>query len=113
MPLWRILSNPATFTPAQKAALVSSVSSLYTDLGLPAFYVVVLFIDVERDSFFVSGSPQDKFVRIAIEHIAIHYPNVEDDMKNMRRSTIDKINEVSASTVPSGEGDELVYMVER
>jgi len=82
MPLWRIFSNPATFTPAQKAALVSTVSSLYTNGGLPAFYVVVLFIDVERDSFFVSGKPQDKFVRIAIEHIAYHQPKVEDDGEN-------------------------------
>lgn len=111
MPLWRIFSNPATFTPAQKAALVSTVSSLYTDGGLPAFYVVVLFINVEPDSFFVSGKPQDKFVRIAIEHIAYHQPKMEDDVENRRGRMINKINKVRASTAPSRE-DELVHMVD-
>jgi len=101
MPLWRIFSNPATFTPAQKAALVASISAHYTSGGLPAFYVVLLFLDVEPESFFVSGKPQDKFVRIAIEHIAYHQPKLEDDEKNVRGLMIEKLSRVRTTATSS------------
>ncbi|MCJ1224667.1 hypothetical protein MMC12_001312 [Toensbergia leucococca] len=74
MPLWRIFSHPSTFTIDQKQALGESITSLYTTSHLPGFYVNVIFIPVEAENFYIAGKPVTDYVRIAIEHIAIHRP---------------------------------------
>ena len=89
MPLWRIFSDPSTFNTAQKAALAKSITTLYTDASLPAFYVDVIFIPIENNSFYVGSKPQSNMVRIGIEHIAIHQP------KSERSKMLDRIDEVS------------------
>lgn len=94
MPLWRIFSHPSTFTTAQKQALAESITSLYTGRGLPAFYVDVVFIPVEPDSFFVGGKRVANMVRIAIEHIAVHQPKPEDDTQGRRAKILAMIDEV-------------------
>ncbi|UJR12911.1 hypothetical protein I4U23_017085 [Adineta vaga] len=40
-----------------------------------AFYVIVLFIPVESDLFFVGGKSTDKFIRIIVQHLAKQFPN--------------------------------------
>ena len=47
---------------AERATTVYSV--------LPKLYVVVIFIDVDQDSFFIGGSHNDRFVRIVSQHLA-------------------------------------------
>ncbi len=37
---------------------------------LPKFYVVVVFIDTDLDSFYIGGKPNDRFVRIVTQHLA-------------------------------------------
>jgi len=53
MPLWRIYCNPATFTKEQKQGIANAITKLYTDppVGLPAFYVNVLFIPLKEDEY--------------------------------------------------------------
>lgn len=70
MPLWRIFSHPSTFSPDQRQALASDITSIYTRAGLPAFYVNVVFIDVSETAIFIGGQPRKNFVRIVVEHIA-------------------------------------------
>lgn len=96
MPLWRIFSHPSTFNTAQKQALVQSITFFYTrgGGGLPAFYVDVVFIPVERDSFYVGGKQATNMVRIAIEHIAVHQPKQEDDTQSVRPKMLVTIDEV-------------------
>jgi len=56
MPLWRIYHPEGTFlSPAHKSGLANSITSLYTSAGLPAFYVVVLFIPLPTENIFVGG----------------------------------------------------------
>ena len=76
MPLHRIFHPPGAFTAAEKQALTDRITALYT-IRLPAFYVVVLFIPVEEDSFFVGGKATDKFIRVVVQHLARHYSNKE------------------------------------
>lgn len=94
MPLWRIFSHPSTFSAAQKQAFVESITSFYTRGGLPAFYVDVIFIPVEPDSFYVSGRQAANMVRIAVEHLAVHQPKLEDDTQGRRVKLVAEIDKV-------------------
>jgi len=77
MPLHRIFHPPSAFSSADKQALSERITTLYTDVGLPAFYVVVLFTPIEKDSFYVGGKSTDKFVRIVVQHLARQIPTAE------------------------------------
>ncbi|KPI37247.1 uncharacterized protein AB675_1455 [Cyphellophora attinorum] len=77
MPLWRVFSHPSTFTPAQREALSTDITSIYTRGGLPAFYVNVIFIDVPETAVYVGGKPRTNFVRFVVEHIARNFQSTE------------------------------------
>ena len=114
MPLWQIFSNPSTFTPDQKRALVESITPMYTKIGLPAFYVNVIFIPVESDCFYVGNQQVTKMVRIVIEHIAVHQPKEESDGRGLRAKLCTKIDEVRGAingSVASGRKTWRVVLV--
>ncbi|KAG8790149.1 hypothetical protein FRC12_012678 [Ceratobasidium sp. 428] len=82
MPLHRIYTTSGLYTPEEKAAMAKAITCLYT-FGLPAFYVVVLFIDVAKDSFFIGGELNDKFVRFNVQHLARHFGSSEKKIEFM------------------------------
>jgi 4-oxalocrotonate tautomerase family enzyme len=73
MPLWSVYHPAGAYTEEEKREFADRVTSLYEAGGLPRFYVVILFHEVNRGSFYVGGEPVDDRVRIAIDHIARHY----------------------------------------
>ena len=77
MPLHRIFHPPSAFSADDKQKLSERITAIYTNVGLPAFYVVVLFIPIESDSFFVGGKPTNNFVRLVVQHLARQLPNDE------------------------------------
>ncbi|RAK90881.1 hypothetical protein BO79DRAFT_142561 [Aspergillus costaricaensis CBS 115574] len=87
MPDWRIYHPTGTFTsPDQRENLSKAVTSIYTDVGLPAFYVVVLFIEMPpatmyRAGISCSGEGTKPFVRLTFSHIARHFPPGESPMR--------------------------------
>ena len=93
MPLWNLYCPVGAYTPEDKQELAERITALYANVGLPKFYVSVLFHELPRDSFLVGGEPADDFVRIWVDHIA---RRVAD---NGRRSWLDKINSVVAPFV--------------
>lgn len=101
MPLWRIFSHPQTFTLDQRSALAKKVTDLYMSRGLPAFYVNVIFIDVDEKATFIGGEPRSNFVRIAVEQIArtMASPDTEQGQKQ-RTAWMDMINDVSSVSSP-------------
>ncbi|KAJ5190577.1 oxalocrotonate tautomerase [Penicillium cinerascens] len=93
MPLWQIYHPNGTFEdPASKEAFVQDITKMYTDVGLPAFYVVVNFVTVSKGDIFVGGKvPTERpFIRVVITHIAVHAPN-EDAAYRRITSRIDTI----------------------
>ena len=88
MPLWNIYHPPSTFTDsASKQALARDILPFYTNIGLPAFYVVVNFIPMPHGTMYIGDEPNDEtrakpFVRFAIDHIAVRQP---DDDEQYRR----------------------------
>ncbi|KAF8158645.1 putative oxalocrotonate tautomerase [Mycena galopus ATCC 62051] len=73
MPLHRIFVPKELYTPADKAALAQAITKVYAQL--PAFYVVVLFIDLDSTNFFVGGKTTERMVRITVEHVARNFPD--------------------------------------
>ncbi|KAM6486430.1 putative oxalocrotonate tautomerase [Trichoderma sp. SZMC 28011] len=93
MPHWLVYHPPNTYTDSSsKDALVKAITDFYISVGMPAFYVVVNFIKVAHEDFYVGGvrrGPDDKpFIRFTINHVAHNYP---DDDK-VRREAGDVFN---------------------
>lgn len=70
MPLWQIYHHPGIYTEEQKQRFAADITQLYHRVGLPKFYVVTLFHQVDPSSFLIGAEPTDAAVRIAIAHIA-------------------------------------------
>lgn len=70
MPLWQLFAREGTFSQAEKQRFAEAITDIYSDFGLPRFYVSVVFHDVPEGSFFVGGVARSNFVRISIDHIA-------------------------------------------
>jgi phenylpyruvate tautomerase PptA (4-oxalocrotonate tautomerase family) len=75
MSLHRIYHPPDAFSAKDKRELAESITALYTAMGLPECYVDVIFVAIEKDSFFVGGEAKNKFIRIVIQHLAIQLQN--------------------------------------
>lgn len=65
---------------------------MYTDMGLPAFYVVTNFIPLSKENIFVGGERRTEtpFIRIVITHLAIHVPD-NNASYQATTSVIDKV----------------------
>ncbi|MGW1887406.1 tautomerase family protein [Streptomyces sp. NPDC001970] len=72
MPLWHIYHPPGTYTEQQKKQFAEDVTGLYSRVGLPKFYVVTLFHEIDETSFYIGGERSPSAVRVVIEHIARH-----------------------------------------
>ncbi|KAJ7465941.1 putative oxalocrotonate tautomerase [Mycena latifolia] len=71
MPLRRFFTPKGMYSPEDKAAIAAAVTGVYKKI--PPFYVVVLFIELDPQNFFVGGKSTDKFLRIAAEHYARNF----------------------------------------
>jgi phenylpyruvate tautomerase PptA (4-oxalocrotonate tautomerase family) len=77
MSLHRIYHPLNAFSAADKQGLAERITALYTAIGLPAFYVNVIFVSTEANSFFVGGQAKDKYIQIVIQHLATQLQNDE------------------------------------
>ncbi|KAK7451314.1 hypothetical protein VKT23_012655 [Stygiomarasmius scandens] len=68
MPLHRFYIPPNLYTSEEKAAIAKAITAIYS--SLPLFYVVVLFVEVPKENYFVGGERNDRFLRIVIQHLA-------------------------------------------
>lgn len=72
MPLWNVYHPVGAYSEEEKRDFAERVTRLYEAVGLPRFYVVTLFHEMDRGSFYVGGEPVDDVVRVWIDHIALH-----------------------------------------
>jgi 4-oxalocrotonate tautomerase family enzyme len=70
MPLWHVYCPEDAYSAEDKRAFATRVTDLYAEIGLPRFYVGVVFHELPKDSFFIGGKPTNDFVRIWIDQIA-------------------------------------------
>ncbi len=99
MPLWKIHHSPGVFTDADKARLAGEITDRYEKVGLPRFYVVVIFAETTADNFYVGGEAAPLSARIEIAHIARHLP----DSASRRRTAL-WVNDVVTPYLERHEG---------
>ncbi|MGA5822753.1 tautomerase family protein [Kitasatospora sp. NPDC094028] len=86
MPLWHVYHSPGTYTAPQKKQLATDITEFYARFGLPKFYAVVLFHDVDPESFHIGGEPAPDAVRIVVEHLARH--SEDPDLRRRTREAL-------------------------
>jgi phenylpyruvate tautomerase PptA (4-oxalocrotonate tautomerase family) len=82
MPLWTVHHSPGVFSPSDKRDLAQAVTARYEAIGLPRFYVVMIFTETTADDFFVGGERTPLGVRVVIDHIARHHPDAASRRRN-------------------------------
>ncbi|KAK0243311.1 putative oxalocrotonate tautomerase [Armillaria nabsnona] len=75
MPLHRFYIPVGFYSKEDKAAVVKAVQQCYH--LLPKFYVVVIFIEVDKENFYVGAEATDNFVHVVVDHMAAHYSSDE------------------------------------
>lgn len=75
MPMWKIYHPSGAYTAEDKQAMSKAITDAYAKIPLPRFYVVIIFEEMEANSCFVGGEPNDKFVRFKIDQIARTIPS--------------------------------------
>ncbi|KAJ3713254.1 putative oxalocrotonate tautomerase [Lentinula guzmanii] len=68
MPFHRFYCSPNLYTKEEKQAIAQAITKFYS--RLPPFLVLVNFIDVDKDNFYVGGEPNDRYLRINVQHSA-------------------------------------------
>lgn len=89
MPLWSVYHPTATYTAQDKRDFATDITHYYTRIGLPKFYVVVQFHEIDPESFLVGGEPTGSSVRIVIDHIARH--SNEPEQRTRIGETVHKV----------------------
>ncbi|KAH8555479.1 putative oxalocrotonate tautomerase [Umbelopsis sp. PMI_123] len=77
MPLHRLYHAPGVFSATDKEEIAERITKIYTGVGLPAFYVNVIFVEVPVESLLIGGKPAPKFVRVVSQHLARTMPTYE------------------------------------
>ena len=81
MPVWDFNLTAGALSASEKFSLVQSITKIYTDIGLPAFYVQVRFHSASPSSLFFGGTDtsdlildsltgEQKYAGIQIVHVA-------------------------------------------
>jgi phenylpyruvate tautomerase PptA (4-oxalocrotonate tautomerase family) len=70
MPLWKVYHPAGAYTPQDKKDLSERITGMYARVPIPKFYVVFIFEEIAKDSCFVGGKPNNKFIRFKVDQIA-------------------------------------------
>jgi phenylpyruvate tautomerase PptA (4-oxalocrotonate tautomerase family) len=74
MPLWKVYTPAGAYSPEDKKAIAETITSVYAQVPIPKFYVVVVFEEVPPGDLFVGGVMNAKFVRFKVDQIARTLP---------------------------------------
>jgi phenylpyruvate tautomerase PptA (4-oxalocrotonate tautomerase family) len=74
MPLWKVYTPAGAYTAEDKKNMAERVTGVYASVPIPKFYVVLIFEEMPKDTCFVGGVANNKFVRFKIDQIARTIP---------------------------------------
>ena len=75
MPLWQVFHPKDAYTAEDKQALAARITGLFTKVPMPAFYVVVIYHELDATSCYVGAKPRKDFVRFKVDQMANTIPN--------------------------------------
>ena len=74
MPLWMVYHPADAYTEEDKKGLAERITSLYAQVPIPKFYVVVVYQEIPAGNLYVGGERHDNFVRFRVDQIARTLP---------------------------------------
>ncbi len=74
MPLWKVYHPVGAYSAQDKKDFAETVTEMYSRIPIPKFYVLMLFEEVDAESFYVGGAPHGEFVRLRIDQMARTLP---------------------------------------
>jgi phenylpyruvate tautomerase PptA (4-oxalocrotonate tautomerase family) len=74
MPLWKIHHPADAYSDADKKEFAETITGIYTQIPIPAFYVVTIFEEVTGNNVYVGGRAHERFVRIQVDQMARTLP---------------------------------------
>lgn len=81
MPMWQLFVPEGAYSPDDQVALADEITKLYTEsVGLPRFYVTVLFHEMPKRAFLIGAEPRDNFVRVSVDHIARRFDDIAEHL---------------------------------
>ncbi|KAF7596876.1 hypothetical protein BBP40_011921 [Aspergillus hancockii] len=89
MPRWTFELAPNTLKAEVKGLLARKITNLYTDYGIPAFWVNVFFHENGEGNFYSGGESPPKAVFFHIDHAASKIESEE-----VRKEFISKVNDI-------------------
>lgn len=75
MPLWQVFHPKDAFTAEDKQGLAERITGLFSRVPMPDFYVVVIFVEIPPESYYVGARPRGDFVRFKVDQMAATLPN--------------------------------------
>jgi phenylpyruvate tautomerase PptA (4-oxalocrotonate tautomerase family) len=75
VPLWQVFCPKGAYTAEDKQGLAERITGLFTSAPMPAFYVVVVFIEMSPDNYYVGAKPIKNFVRFKVDQMANTLPS--------------------------------------
>ncbi|KAB8075203.1 putative oxalocrotonate tautomerase [Aspergillus leporis] len=94
MPRWTFELAPNTLSTEEKRILSRNITNLYTDYGIPAFWVNVFFHKNGEGNFYSGGEFPSKAVFFHIDHAASKIESEE-----IRKEFISKVNNIARNTL--------------
>lgn len=92
MPLWKVYHGTEAFTkPADKFAVAKAITDLYTNRGLPDFYVNILFIPFPTENLFNAAKPRSGHVMVEILHVARNMDPNDHELHTKFKNAVDRI----------------------
>jgi phenylpyruvate tautomerase PptA (4-oxalocrotonate tautomerase family) len=74
MPLWKVHHPVGAYSEDDKKEFAQAITGIYTQIPIPAFYVVTIFEEVEGSNVYVGGERHERFVRIQVDQMARTLP---------------------------------------
>lgn len=89
MPRWTIHSSVGSISAAEKDSIAKQVTTLYTDLGLPAFFINVFFHEHEIGNYYCGGESEHSSVFFHIDHAARNF-----ESEHIRSAFISRVKSI-------------------
>ncbi|KAL9083805.1 MAG: hypothetical protein Q9165_008364 [Trypethelium subeluteriae] len=78
MPTWNFVLPEGTLAREEKDAIAPKITQIYTDGGLPAFYVHIFFDEYPVGGYYNGGKTPAKSALLTISHVARHFASEEE-----------------------------------
>lgn len=81
MPTWNFVLSAGVLSKEEKDTVASQITKIYTDSGLPAFYVHIYFDEYTSGNYYNAATSPSKAVLLTISHVASHFASEKESLR--------------------------------